>query len=651
MFVRIYDKRLKDGSIASHAYLVKNNWNSFKKKTQQRIIASLGKTAQLPHSGVIEEIITSLDKFASQQGFAALAKGIVLTNLTSNKFCRRTYDWGSLILAAHLLKTLSFAKTISNCLKQDKDREISQQKLISGIAGLLAYQLQGHSTASERKTYLWYKNQVFLAGKQNFNKNDLYRTLDVLGKNKDQIEKAYYEQNKDLFNQELELVLFDTTSIYYWGEKGEAALKTKTNHRNPLDTDNPPALLQYGFSKDHRSDLKQLIVGSLMTEEGVPIAHEVFPGNQSDLISFPEIISRVKEKYQVKRIIFIADKGMVSEENLRNLEDQELEYILGVRIRKLPPALKQALILNIDQEEMTKIKDNLYAKEFKIKDFLKPGSIWPHPSKANKQITGKEVIAELTNTIYQNLDCYQTRTGDEKKDKEDIRQRILKRRYFVCFNPFMAQDSQEKRKFFKKIISNKIKYQQNKQWIVKNGYKKYLKVNNLDLELDEERLDQEQDYDGKWILITNNQTMSPALAALRYKSLRLIEQGFKDLKSFLKIRPIYHFKEERIKAHIFVSFLALILKWHICQKLDSISQTTGKGFIEKINNLKAVEVDCKHQVFVRTEINPKLQEQMKTLGMTIPQKVILDQRPVKDQWRKKAGRPRKYLNPNQQKLI
>jgi len=86
MFVRTYNKRLKDGSIASHAYLVKNSWNSFKKKTQQRIVASLGRIEDLPHSGVIEEIITSLDRFARKQGFAALSKGIVLSDLSSRRF-------------------------------------------------------------------------------------------------------------------------------------------------------------------------------------------------------------------------------------------------------------------------------------------------------------------------------------------------------------------------------------------------------------------------------------------------------------------------------------------------------------------------------------------------------------------------------------
>lgn len=381
-----------------------------------------------------------------------------------------------------------------------------------------------------------------------------------------------------------------------------------------------------------------------MTEDGIPIAHETFPGNQVDLVSFPEIITKVKKKYNIKRIIFIADKGTVSEENLRQLEDenitegQKFEYILGVRIRKLPPALKKTLILNIQKEDMKKIKDNLYSREFKIKDFLRQGK------------KGRQIIKELVEVIYKNLDYYRSHTGEEKKDKENIKQRILKRRYFVCLNPFVAQDKQEKRKFFRKVIANKIKYQQNKQWIIKNGYKKYLKIKDLDLELDEERLNQEKYYDGKWILITNNQTMSPALAVFRYKSLSLIEQGFKDLKSLIKLGPIFHFKDQRIKAHVFVSFLTLILKWYVCRKLDSVSRTTGYRFIEKINNLKAIAVDEKTPVLVRTAIDKATIKNLKLLKMKIPSKVIIDRRRRPKAPPRRAGRPKKQANPNQQSL-
>lgn len=648
MFVRKKRTKLKNGRTQTYAYLVENQWNPFRKKVQQKQIACLGNVAFLPHNSFIEKVILALDRFAKTQGFSSLSEGIILDNLADETKLSQSYDWGSLILVGHLFKKLSFSKIFKQALKKDKEKKLSFDKAINALTALLAFGLKSNSAISERATFLWYKNKVFLPRKQALAKDDFYRVLDFLARNKDEIERQYYYQNQNLFNQQLDLVLFDTTSIYYWGEKGEAALKTK---QKPDE-----ALLRYcGYSKDKRTDLKQLMVGVLMAEDAagrpIPVAHEVFPGNQSDLVSLPEVLTKMKKKYQIGKLILVADKGMISEENLRNLEEQGLEYILGVRSKQLPPALKKALILNIEKEAMKKVKDNLYFKEFKIKDFLKTGSIWPHPRKPNKKINGKKAVDELVNTIYKNLDFYKSRTGSEKKDKEDIRRRILKRRYFVCFNPFVAEDNKNKRKFFKKIIANKIKYQQNKSWLMKNGYKKYLKLIKLDLQLDEERLDQEKHYDGKWILVTNSQIMNPRLAAIRYKSLRFVEQSFKELKSLVKIRPIYHFKEERIKAHIFVAFLTLILKWYVYQQLDSFSKATGRRFIEKINKLQALAVDQEIPLFVRSCLDKETINNLGKLKMKIPSKVIVDKRSKPKVPPRKAGRPRGKPNPNQQKLI
>lgn len=615
MFTRIRKAKTTKEGIVEYVYLVENRWNPIKKKHEQKIIASLGRRDRIQDSRILDKVILALKRFSVEQRLTT--QSLVIDDLEDEKLLASSKDYGVFWLTEKLLAKLSFDKIIKVVGQKDKDKKLSLENITSALVALISHRLTNDSNKlSELSTFNWFEKDVFLPKKPKLDLNHLYRSLDFLAKNKDEMEKQYYYRNQNLFNQKLDLVLFDTTSIYYWGEKGEAGRKIKT------DPDN--ALLRYGFSKDHRSDLKQLIVGVLMAEDAagraVPVAHETFPGNQVDLVSFPEIINKVKARYKIKRIIFIADKGTVSEENLRQLEDenttegQKFEYILGVRVRKLPPALKKTLILNIQKEDMKKIKDNLYSREFKIKDFLRQGK------------KGRQIIKELTDNIYKNLDYYQSRTGDEKKDKENIKQRILKRRYFVCFNPFVAQDNQIKRKFFRKVIANKIKYQQNKQWIIKNGYKKYLKIKDFDLELDQEKLNQEQDYDGKWILITNNQTMSPNLATLRYKTLRAIEQGFKDLKSLIKTRPIYHFKEDRIKAHVFVAFLALVVKWYLYQRLDSVSQTTGRRLLEAVNRIKAIQVDKESQIWVRTQIDKQTLSHLKILQLAPPQKLLLDKR-------------------------
>lgn len=607
MFVRIRKRILKKG-YGRYAYLVDSRWNSAKKKHEQDIVACLGSVENLPQNGVIEKIITALDSFAKKQGITTLSEGLILSNLNDENILTKSFDFGEMLLAKYIITSLSLDTIVENAYKETKDKQVSDKKLQTCFITMIARHLHPVSTVSERETHLWYQNRLFLKDKTSLSKDDFYRSLDVLIQNKDEIERQYFERNKTLFSEPLDLVLFDTTSIYYYDK--EEKIKEKS-------------LLQYGYSKDGKGNLKQVIVGVLMTKEGVPIAHEVFKGNKSDLKSFPEIIKKVKDKYNIKRIIFVADRGMVCEENLTLIEDEGMEYILGVKMRKLPLVLRTSL-LPVDQNYMDKIKDNLYVSDFSL-----------------SRLTQKEQD-KLIDDLYDDLDTrMQTKEGKEK-----LKERILKRRMIVCFNPFVAKTEKQKREYFKKIIANKIKYTQNKSWFVKNGYSKYVKINKLDISLNEDKLNQEALYDGIWILTTNcSSEISSQTVSLAYKSLQFVERGFRDLKSQINIRPIYHFKEERIKAHIFVAFLALIVKWYVLNTISSSFHEEGLRFIDSILNLKAIEVDKSISLYVRTAIDEETIKGMKKLKMKIPGKVLLDKR-IKTAPLKKKGRPRK-ISPNQ----
>lgn len=606
MFVRIRKRILKKGW-GRYAYLVDSRWNSVKKKHEQDIVACLGSVDNIPHNGVIEKIITALDTFARKQGITTLSEGVVLPSLNDEQILTQSFDFAEMTLAHHTISTLSLDTILKDAYEKTRKKQLSASKLQACFTAMIARHLHPVSAVSERETHLWYQNQVFLKDKPNLSLMDFYRSLDVLIKNKDEIERQYFEKNRNLFSEPLDLVLFDTTSVYYYD--GEEKIKEGS-------------ILRYGFSKDGKGNLKQVIVGVLMTKEGVPIAHEVFPGNKSDLKSFKEIISTVKTKYNIKRIIFVADRGMVSEENLTFIEEERMEYILGVKMRKLSQVLRSSL-LPADPEFMDKVHKNLYVSDFSL-----------------SSLTEKETD-ELIDNLYDDLD---TRV-QTKEDKEKLKQRILKRRMIVCFNPYVAEEEKQKREYFKKIIENKIKFKTNKSWFVKNGYSKYVKVDKLDISLNEEKLKQEALFDGVWILTTNcSSEISPETISLAYKSLQFVERGFKDLKSSINIRPIFHFKEERIKAHIFVAFLTLIIKWYILQSINPSQQEEGLAFIDKVLNLKAIEVDKSISLYVRTAIDEETIQNMKRLKMKIPGKVILDKRIKTVTVQKKPGRPRKTIS-------
>lgn len=618
MFVRIRKEQVKDHAF-SYAYLVENRWNAIRKKHEQKIIASLGRIEDLPIDGTIEKIIAALDNFANKMGFASLHDGVVLQNVSDEQVLSNIYDWGSLILTKQTLKNLSLDKIIEGSQTKALKRKISAEKFLTAVTAILAHRLIPRNDASERSTHLWYTTSVYLPDKIALTDEDLYRSLDVLITGKDEIEKKYYQQNLNLFNGKLDLVLFDTTSVYYWGNEGPAGEKD---------------LLQYGFSKDGKGNLKQLIIGVLMTTDGVPIAHEVFAGNTADVNSFSRIVSILKEKYQIDKVILIADRGMVSEDNLVHLEQSGFSYIVGIRMRQLPQSLKQKLLVPLDEEEeryeleyLDKAADNLYVKEFPVSKFSD---------------------SEISDLFVEKIKKGKSATFDEAT----IREQVKKRRFFVCLNPLVKEGTKKKREFFTKVIERKIRTTPTKEWIIKNGYKKYLKFDGgLSPTLDYDRLRDEDVYDGKWIVMTNEQGISSYSAGTYYKTLQTIERGFRDLKSLITVQPIFHYKEERIRAHIFICFLSLIMKWYICRIINQYSQQEGRRFIEEMIDLKAVAVDPSIPLYTRTAISKKTQEDMGKLKMSVPPKVIIDGRQkVNAPISKKGGRPRNDRSLNQIKL-
>jgi len=617
MFVRTRVRKLKDSS-SKYAYLVDNQWNSVRRKHEQKIIACLGSVADLPARGMIEKMIVALDTFATKQGFASLSDGIVLSNLSREDLLASSSEWGSLLLARHVMGSLSLDTIIRRCADADKKKQVDTDTALSVTAALLAKRLYPRSDASERSTHAWYTRDVFLTEKTDLMLMDFYRTLDVLIANKDEIEREYYERNKTLFNGKLDLVLFDTTSIYYWGAQEDTGEKD---------------LLRYGHSKDGKGDLKQLIVGVLMTSDGVPIAHEVFPGNMADVKAFSQMMTVIKEKYRVEKVVLIADRGMVSEENIVHLEQSGFGYIVGIRMRQLPQPLKKKLLLPLDDEVkkyeteyMDKSADNLYVSEFPVSKFSEE---------------------EITQLFLKKILKGKTATFDESA----IRASVKQRRFFVCLNPFMKTIAGKKRKYFTEIIRKKIASTPTKEWIVKNGYKKYLKFEKgLSPTIDYERLSDEEIYDGKWIIMTNEKSVSSYTAGTYYKTLQTIERGFRDLKSLITVQPIFHFKEERMKAHIFVCFLSLILKWYICRTLNAYRQTDGRRFIEAMTELKAIAVDRSIPVYVRTAISQETQEAMGKLKMKVPGKIILDKRSKPTSIAHSPGRPRKDRSQGQLQL-
>jgi len=265
---------------------------------------------------------------------------------------------------------LGFGNIFRKYLRKRKNKKNLSEAILALVVNRLL------SPCSELGIMKW-KEEIYEPEWEKLTLSDFYRALDFLIENKEESEIEIFQKTANLFNQKLDLILFDTTSIRYWGEG-------KTD------------LLQYGYSKEKRGDLKQLVVGILMTKEGMPVGHEVWPGNTSDLKSFLEILEKVKDKFQIDKIVWVCDRGMVSEENLEEVQKRNHEYIVGIKMRQLSE-IEQNKFLS--EEDMIKVHSELFVKEAKVKG---------------------------------------------------------KGRYIICYNPAEAFIEKKKREFFKEILRRKI---------------------------------------------------------------------------------------------------------------------------------------------------------------------------------------------------
>jgi transposase len=526
MFARIKRVKNSQGNIREYLLIVENNW--VKGKVRQRTVANLGRMELLKDTAVADILIEELKDYAK-------TKRLMDMDLAS---CDWSKEYGIILVLRQLWKIIGLDELFKQYLKKYK----YQTDLAEVIFCLVTSRLI--SAGSEHHIANWL-NSCYEPKWENLRLQHLYRALDFIYHHKQDLEKDLFFKTANLFNQELDLIMFDTTSLKYWGEGEDVEL------------------LQYGYSKEKRGDLKQLIIGILMTKEGLPIGCEIFPGNTSDLKSFLYIIKKLREEYKIGKLIWVADRGMVSTDNISKLNELKQEYILGIKMRQFDKEKKDKF-LSLDG--MFPVRDDLYVKEI----------IVPHEG-----------------------------------------------RYIICFNPKEAELEQKKRDFFRQVLEKKIEKSTTKEWIIKNGYRKYIDITKGEIELNYKRLRAEGQFDGKWVLLTNSKLDSKQVA-LCYKNLWQIEASFRDLKDDLETSPIYHWAERRIIAHIFISFLSLLLKIAFNKKLKQIDKNCScQEVFDAVREIKAVRLtEGRKEIVFRTEFPDKAHLAFKATGTAPPPRII-----------------------------
>lgn len=306
------------------------------------------------------------------------------------------------------------------------------------------------------------------------------------------------QQTLGLFKQEIDVLFYDATTLYF-------------------ESFTEDDLKQNGYSKDHKFNQPQVLLCLFVTTDGLPIGYEVFPGNTYEGHTLLKALDRLKERFHLRKLVFVADSGLFNKENLNLLEEAGYEYIVGARLKNLPLALQQ-------------------------------------------QVTDKTLYTPL-------LEGIKTQTIPLES----------KRKLIISHSEKRAFKDQEDRLKAIETLRTKLNRSKSPESLISNyGYKKYLKIQGKSkVVLDEEKLKSEQKWDGIHGVMTNAQNVDPAEILNQYKGLWQIEETFRLSKHDLKIRPIFHWTPARVKAHIALCYMALCcvrtLEYRVKKQYEKLS--------------------------------------------------------------------------------
>jgi hypothetical protein len=469
-------------------------------RAKQRIIKNLGRKEVLATSGALERLASSVARYAER----ALVLSQIEAGSPERLACKRI---GAPLVFGRLWDETGCRAVIEDLLS-GRGFEFAVERAVFATV-LHRIMVSGSDRACEK----WLPDYD-IPGVDGLALHHFYRAMAWLGEElpanqqsgatpfasrttKDLIEEHLFERRRDLFS-ELSVVFMDTTSLSFAGVGGET-------------------LGERGYSKDHRPDLMQMIVGVVIDAAGRPVCSEMWPGNTADVSVLVPVMDRLRSRFAIGRVCVVADRGMISTPTIAALEERGLEYVLGARERT--DSLVRTVVL-ADQKPFTPL-------------------CIPRAGGEETQLFIKEV-------------------------------QIEGRRYIVCRNEAEAEKDAADRQAIIAALDQQLK-RGDKALIGNSAYRSYLRATAKKVfEIDIGKVAEEARYDGLFVLRTNAR-ITPLQAVLRYRDLIQVEQLFRTAKALMRTRPIYHSSDAAIRGHVFCSFLALILR----KELDERCRNAG----------------------------------------------------------------------------
>lgn len=501
----------------------------------------------------MEEVISAIGKHKDVLTFIDLAKTISVAD---------TFILGPLLVLERLFEKSGIGRILGKIAREHPKLGFDLKKLVFTMVAARFVR-----PGSKLKIFEHWQKRFYPAMLvADIGLHQLYRALGILADHKEEIEMDLFWQDRDLLSAEVDVVLYDLTTLRFESTRASG-------------------LRQFGYSKERRSDCTQVVLGVLVRPDGIPVGFEVYPGNTFEGKTVADIVQKMRDKFRVRRFIFVGDRGLFSRKNIQALRGPDTqnngEFIVGMK-------------LGVFKDRHNEFYD----------------------------------LSRFT-TINEELACYETehegdrciitwswaRAERDAKAREDILQKIRK-------------------KLAKKKITAK-------EFVTNTTYQRYVigLNNNKDFSLNEKAIAEDKKKDGFFGVLTNIKNMQAKDVVTHYKSLWIIEDAFGEIKGNLKARPVFHWSDQNIIGHLTMCFLAYLCEALMTQALREKNLTLESRAIQEkiiksrpltvveamreLQEVRAIPVQIKSKtLWVRTDIADNANKLFAAIGLKVPPKVL-----------------------------
>jgi hypothetical protein len=554
MFLRVSKQRLRNGAVLEHFQLAESVWDRQKKRSRTHVLYSFGRVDDPAVVERLRKLAHSILRRCSPEEIVA--------DMPDWRFVD-AWPYGPVFALEALWRRLGLDEVVRGLSRPLKVRFAVERALFAMVAN--------RSLAPSSKLYCyeqWLREDVRIDGTAKLELQHLYRALDFLEAHKPAIEEALYFRLADLFHLDVDLIFYDTTSLHFevdeedhgvgeedvvWGSRSAGHKKYRAPRKR-------------GYAKNGRHDAPQIVVGLAVSRDGLPVRHWVFPGNTVDVTT----VKKVKEDlrgWKLGRCVFVGDAGMVSDANLRTLARGGGKYIVCMPLKRGSEVAKHVITR---PGRYRKVAENLHVKEVTIGE------------------------------------------GERRK------------RYVVCHNP---EEERRQRKHRAQVLTeleaelavlqdlDRSSYPKRVfELVASQRYGRYVRRTQTGkLRLDRAAVRRAEKHDGKFVVHSNDDTLSAEDMALGYKQLMRVEQAWRQLKSGLRLRPVFHWAPHRIHAHVFLTVLALLLE----RIAEQACGDTWRNIRDDLQQIKLAQLSGPNgTVWQVTEPRPEARNRLKSLDIS-----------------------------------